>query len=90
MLHSHPKIGEAAVIGTPDETWGESVKAIVVLKPGETLTEQEVIDYCRERVAGYKKPRSVDFVDDLPRNPSGKILKRLIRKQYWEDKDFQV
>ena len=90
VLHSHPKIQEAAVIGIPDETWGESVKAIVVPKPGESLTQQEIIDYCRQRLASYKKPRSVDFVDDLPRNPSGKILKRVIRKQYWENKEFQV
>jgi len=90
VLHSHPKIQEAAVIGVPNETWGESVKAIVVLKPGETATEQEIIDYCMQNMASHKKPRSVDFVDELPRNPSGKILKRLIRKQYWGEKEFQV
>ena len=89
-LHSHPKIQEAAVVGVPDEKWGESVKAIVVLKPGEASTEDEIIEFCKENMAGYKKPRSVDFVDELPRNPSGKILKRVIRKQYWKDKEFRV
>lgn len=89
-LHSHPKIQEAAVIGVPNEKWGESIKALVVLKPGETATEEEIIEYCKANAADYKKPRSVDFVDDLPRNPSGKILKRIIRKEYWKDQDAQV
>ncbi len=89
-LHSHPKIMEAAVIGVPNETWGESVKAIVVLKPGESATEQEIIEYCKANAAEYKKPRSVDFVDELPRNPSGKILKRTLREPYWKDKQQQV
>ncbi|UCD57383.1 MAG: AMP-binding protein [Candidatus Hydrogenedentota bacterium] len=90
VLHSNPNVQEAAVIGVPDEKWGESVKAIVVLKPGQTVSEQEIIEYCKERMASHKKPRSVDFVDDLPRNPSGKVLKRVIRQQYWKDEQFQV
>ena len=90
LLHSHPKIHEAAVIGVPNEKWGESVKAIIVLKPGETATEDEIIEYCKEKAAGYKKPRSVDIVDDLPRNPSGKILKRVIREQYWGEREYKV
>ncbi len=82
VLHSHPKIGEAAVIGIPDEEWGEQPMAIVVLKQGETATAEEIIEYCRERMASFKRPRSVVFVDELPRNPMGKVLKRELRDQY--------
>jgi len=89
-LHSHPKIMEAAVIGVPNERWGESIKAIVVLKPGESATEEEIIEYCKANAADYKKPRSVDFVDELPRNPSGKILKRILREPYWKDRNIRV
>jgi fatty-acyl-CoA synthase len=81
-LQSHPKILEAAVIGVFDEEWGESVKAIVVRKPGETLTEEEVIEYCKEHLASYKKPKSVDFVDALPRSSTMKVLKTVLREQY--------
>lgn len=82
VLHGHPKILECAVIGVFDEKWGESVKAVVVCKPGEQLTEQEVIEYCKQHLASYKKPRSVDFVDSLRRNAIGKVLKRVLREQY--------
>jgi acyl-CoA synthetase (AMP-forming)/AMP-acid ligase II len=82
VLHSHPKIEEAAVIGIPDEEWGEQPRAIVVLKPGDTTTAEEIMEYCRERMASFKRPRSVVFVDELPRNPMGKVLKRVLRDQY--------
>ncbi len=89
-LAGHEKIADVGVIGVPDEKWGETVKAVVVVKPGETLTAEEVMAFARTRIAGYKIPRSVDFVDELPRNPSGKILKRELRAPYWEGYDRQV
>ena len=82
VLHSHPKIEEAAVIGVPDEDWGEQPRAVVVLKQGETTTPEEIVEYCRARMSSFKRPRSVIFVDQLPRNPMGKVLKRVLRQQY--------
>ncbi len=81
-LQSHAKIEEAALIGIPDVEWGELPMAVVVLKKGETATEEEIIEYCRAKLASYKRPRSVVFVDELPRNPMGKVLKRVLREQY--------
>jgi len=81
LLMTHPKIVEAAVIGQPSETWGESPLAIVVRKD-PSLTVAEVVDFCRGKLAGYKRPKAVEFVDQIPRNPSGKILKRLLREQF--------
>ena len=83
-VHKHPGVLECAVIGIPDDKWGESVKAVVVMKPGELATEQEIIDTAREHLASYQKPRSVDFVDTLPKAPTGKILKRALREPYWQ------
>lgn len=83
VLSEHPALLEVAVIGIPDETWGESVKAVVALRPGAEATEAEIIAWARERLAHYKVPKSIDVVDLLPRNPSGKILKRDLRKPYW-------
>jgi len=83
-IHQHPGVLESAVFGVPDEEWGESVKAVVVMKPGEKATEQEIILAAAQHLASYQKPRSVDFVDSLPKAPTGKILKRQLRDPYWE------
>ena len=82
VIHAHPYVEECAVIGIPDETWGEEPIAIVCCKAGMSLTEDELIEYCREKLASYKRPRSVVFVDKLPRNPMGKVLKKDLREKY--------
>ena len=81
VLYSHPSILEAAVIGVPDEDWGESVKAFVVLKEGEKASEQEIIDFCKKNLASYKKPKFVEFLDVLPRSAAGKVLKKELREK---------
>jgi fatty-acyl-CoA synthase len=78
------------VIGVPDERWGEMVKAIVVLREGMNATAEEIMEFCRGRLGGFERPRSVDFVDALPRNPSGKVLKRTLREPYWAGQQRRV
>jgi acyl-CoA synthetase (AMP-forming)/AMP-acid ligase II len=79
VLHTHPAVADAAVVGMPDPLWGERVRAFIQLKPGCQLTEKEVIVYCQHHLAGYKKPRKVDFIERVPRNPSGKAIKRELK-----------
>ncbi len=89
-LFGHPKVKEIAVIGVPSEKWGEAVKAVVVPEPGSGLTDKELLEFARTRIAGFKIPKSIDFVEELPRNPTGKVLKREIRKPYWQGYRRQI
>ena len=90
VLYRHTSIEEAAVIGIPDPYWVERVHALVVLKKGAHATEEEIIGSCKEHLAHYKAPKSVEFVDSLPKNPQGKILKRELRERYWAGQDRRV
>ena len=86
VLTDHPAVLDAAVFGIPDDKWGESVKAVVELSAGGETSEAELIAWCRERLAHYKCPRSVEISEALPRNPTGKLLKRELRTPYWENR----
>jgi acyl-CoA synthetase (AMP-forming)/AMP-acid ligase II len=90
VLAEHPSVAEVAVIGVPHEKWGETVKAVVVAREGATVDEAELIGFSRDRLAGYKCPTSVDVVHALPRNPTGKVLKRVLRAPYWTGRERQL
>lgn len=89
-IFGHPAVADVAVIGIPDERWGEAVRAMVVLKPGAKASADDIIGFARERIAGFKCPKTVEFIPALPRNASGKILKRELRAPFWEGRERQV
>ena len=89
----HPKIADVAVFGIPHDDWGEEVKAVVELLPGETPSDELVEDiraFCADRIAKYKMPRTIDFIDKLPREANGKLMKRKLRDPYWEGRDRAI
>ena len=90
IIIKHPAVREVAVVGTPDPKWGEAVTAVVALVPGKAVSEEELIALCKEHIASYKKPEAIDFVDELPKNNYGKILKRELREAYWEGRERKV
>lgn len=90
VLHRHPKVLDAAVFGVPDDEWGERVHAAIHVRPGETLTPEEIVAFCRPRLAGYKVPRQVSFHDVFPRDAAGKLIKRQLREPYWAGRARRV
>lgn len=89
-IESHPAVLEVCVVGVPDDEWGEAVKAVAVLKEGAQATEAEIIEHCRLRLGKYKKPRSVEFAAQLPKNATGKLLRRVLRERYWEGRQRKI
>jgi len=90
VLVQHPAISEGAVIGVPDEKWGETVKAIVTLKKEGAASEKEIIEFCKQHLASFKKPTSVDFIQEMPKTGPGKVDKKKLKEPYWQNMDRQI
>ena len=93
VLLSHPRVGDAAVFGIPDDDWGEQVKAVIEPMPGASAGEalaREILGFCEGRLAKYKCPRSIDFTDSMPRDPNGKLYKRKLRDPYWAGRERRI
>jgi fatty-acyl-CoA synthase len=82
VIQNHPAVQEVAVIGVPSEKWGEEIKAVIVLKEGQKVGADEIIKFCEDKLAGFKKPKSIEFIEKLPRNPTGKILRRELKERF--------
>ena len=89
-LYQHPAVYEACVVGVPDDIWGESVKAVVVLRPGQNASDTDLMSHCKNALADFKKPRSIEFVTELPRNPNGKLSRKMVRERYWAGRERMV
>jgi len=91
VLYSHPAVKEAAVIPIPDPDWGEAVHACIALRDGKRPTAEDLIEFCQQKLAGYKAPRSIDFIEgELPKGGTGKILKKQLREQYWKNRERRI
>lgn len=90
VIWSHPAVQDCAVIGVPDEKWGEAVKAVIELNPGQTVTAEEIIDLCKNKLGSVMAPKTVDVIASLPRSTVGKVLKKELREQYWQNSDRKV
>ncbi|HKS97857.1 MAG TPA: AMP-binding protein, partial [Terriglobia bacterium] len=90
VLYEHPAVLECAVIAVPDDTWGEVAKAMITLREGQHATEADILAHCRRHLGGFKVPKSVDFVESLPKGGTGKILKKVLREEYWAGRERRV
>jgi long-chain acyl-CoA synthetase len=90
VLSAHPAVAQVVVIGVPDDKWGEAIKGLVIKKRGVEVSEGELISFCKNRLASYKKPKSIEFVEDFPKSTAGKVLKRELREKYWKGRDRRV
>jgi len=90
VLLGHPAVGDCCVVGVPDDEWGESVRAVVQASDAATFDADTVLEFCRERLASYQVPRSIDVVDELPRTETGKLARRAVRDRYWAGRSRRI